>query len=285
MSREFELLVLYGGTNSGTVPHDRSMSSPAILLSVLRAELKRVGITYAVLAQRIGVSESSVKRMFSRHDMTLTRLAEICRAAGVGFDDLMRRAADAAPQTERLTQEQEESLIADPRLLLVAICCLGQWTLEQMVQTYEISEAQCVHCLAQLDRLRIIELRPLNRYRLRVARAFRWRPDGPVQNFFRTQVIDDYFAGRFDGSGEALLCVNGRLSVASAEDLVQRIGLLAESLARHHQDDQRLPSASRDGYTLVVGLRSWELAAFTRMRRDAVDAPRATVTPSRRRMD
>jgi len=245
------------------------MSSPAILLSVVRAEMKRAGLTYAALAQRIGVSESSVKRMFSRQDMTLSRLAEICRAAGIAFDDVLRGAADAAPHEDRLTQEQEESLVADPRLLLVAICCLGQWTLEQMIQTYELTEAECIRCLAQLDRLRVIELRPLNRYRLRVARAFRWRPDGPVQSFFRSQVIDDYFAGRFDGAGEALLCVHGRLSAASAEEVVQRIGQLADALARHHQEDQRLGPASRDGYTLVVGLRSWELAAFTRMRRPA----------------
>jgi hypothetical protein len=243
------------------------MSSPAILLSVVRTEMKRAGLTYAGLAQKIGVSESSVKRMFSRHDMTLSRLSEVCRAAGIPFDEVLRAAADSTPQEERLTLEQEESLIAEPRLLLVAICCLGQWSIEQMVQTYDLTEPECVRCLVQLDRLRVIELRPLNRYRLRVARAFRWLPDGPVQNFFRAQVIDDYFAGRFDGAGEALLCVHGRLSPSSAEDLVQRIGQLAESLARHHQDDQRLGPASRDGYTLVVGLRSWELAAFTKMRR------------------
>ena len=252
------------------------MSSPANVLSVVRAEMKRVGMTYAMLAQKIGVSESSVKRMFSRHDMTLSRLAEICRAAGIAFDEVLRGAADAAPQEDRLTLEQEESLVADPRLLMVAICCLGQWTLEQIVQTYEITEPECIGYLVRLDRLRLIELRPLNRYRLRVARAFRWLPDGPVQSFFRSQVIDDYFAGRFDGAGEALLCVHGRLSHASAEEVVQRIGQLADALARHHQDDQRLNATSRDGYTLVVGLRSWELAAFTRMRRGAAPAARAT---------
>ena len=90
-----------------------------------------------------------------------------------------------------------------------------------------------------------------------------------MQRFFRTEVVDDYFAGRFDGVGEVLLCVIGRISAASAEDLAQRIGQLADTLALHHQDDQRLQPARRDGYTLVVGLRSWELAAFTGMRRGA----------------
>lgn len=40
------------------------MSSPELVLDVLRAELRTASITYKDLAARIGVSESSVKRMF-----------------------------------------------------------------------------------------------------------------------------------------------------------------------------------------------------------------------------
>ena len=114
--------------------------------------------------------------------------------------------------------------------LMVAICCLGHWSLEQIVETYAISEAQCIAYLLKLDRLALIELRPLNRYRMRVSRAFRWLADGPVQQFFRSQVVDDYFAGRFDGLGETLLCVHGRLSEPSAQELVQKIQQLAAEL-------------------------------------------------------
>ena len=69
-------------------------------------------------------------------------------------------------------------MVADTRLLLVAICCLSQWTVEQMLAAYRLTEAEVVKHLAQLDRLGIIELRPLNRYKLRVSKTFRWRPRG-----------------------------------------------------------------------------------------------------------
>ena len=46
--------------------------------------------------------------------------------------------------------------------------------------------------LTQLDRLGIIELRPLNRYRLKVAKGFRWLPHGPVMAYFREHVAADY---------------------------------------------------------------------------------------------
>jgi DNA-binding Xre family transcriptional regulator len=56
------------------------MSSPDMLLDVLRAELRAAGITYKMLADRIAMSESSIKRMFGQKDMTLSRLADLGQA-------------------------------------------------------------------------------------------------------------------------------------------------------------------------------------------------------------
>jgi len=244
------------------------MSSPELVMGALRSALKAAGITYRELARRVGMSESSIKRVFSQGDLSLRRLAAFCQAAGLSMEDVLRDAAEAAPPADQLTLAQERSLMADPLLLLVAVCCLGHWSLEQVIETYRIDEPACVRALVQLDRLGLIELKALNRYRLRVSRAFRWQPDGPVQQFFREQVVHDYFAGRFDGPGETLHTVLGRLSMASAQELVQRVQQLAAEVARLHQEDQRLRPQDRDGYTLIVGLRPWEFAAFTAMRRE-----------------
>lgn len=243
------------------------MSSPDMLLDVLRAELRTAGITYKMLADRIAMSESSIKRMFGQKDMTLSRLAQICQAAGIALEDVFRRAADARPQADTLTPPQEHSLVANPHLLLAAICCLGHWSLEQIVDTYRLTQAECIGLLVELDRLGVIELKPLNRYTLRVSNAFRWLPDGPVQRYFRDNVVGDYFNGRFDGPGETLMCLPARLSPGSAGELVERIHQLAGELARMHRNDRRLAPEERDGFTLLLGFRSWEFSAFTALRR------------------
>ncbi len=243
------------------------MSSPEQVLQVLRAELRGAGITYKALAERIGMSESSVKRMFGQKDMALSRLAQICKATGIGMEDVLRGAADATPRTDRLTLAQETSLTASPYLLLVATCCLGHWTVEQMLETYRLSEPECIGLLAELDRLGLIELKPGNRYSLRVSNAFQWLPDGPVQRYVREHVVGDFFSGRFDGPGEALMCLPARLSRASAQELNVKIQQLASELARLHQNDRRLDASERDGFTVLLGLRSWEFAAFTALRR------------------
>ncbi|MFL6658508.1 MAG: helix-turn-helix domain-containing protein [Massilia sp.] len=243
------------------------MSSPEHVLTVLRAELRAASITYKALATRIGMSESSVKRMFGQKDMALSRLEQICKAAGIPMEDVLRRAADARAHADTLTAAQEKSLMANPLLLLVATCCLGHWTLDQIIETYTLSEPECIVLMVELDRLGVIELKAGNRYSLRVSNAFRWIADGPVQQYVREHVVGDYFGGRFDGPGETLMCLPARLSSGSARELVQKIQQLAGELARLHQNDRRLDADERDGFTLLLGFRSWEFAAFTALRR------------------
>ncbi|HYD80096.1 MAG TPA: helix-turn-helix transcriptional regulator [Paucimonas sp.] len=258
------------------------MGSPEQVFEILRAEMRAAGVTYRLLAQRIGMSESSVKRIFAQRDMTLSRLAQICKASGIALEDVLRKAADAAPRADTLTLAQERSLVADPKLLLVAICCLGHWSVEQILDTYDLTEAECIRKLTALDRLGLIELRPHNRYRLIVSNAFHWRPDGPVQRYFREFVVSDYFDGDFDAEGECLLCVPARLSLPSAQETVQKIRQLAADLARLHHEDRRLRPDERDGFTLLVGLRSWEFSAFTALRRNPAAPAAHQIGPRKR---
>ena len=226
-------------------------------------------MTYADLAHALGMAESSVKRMLaSQGDMPLSRIDAICRALKLDFAALARRVADAQPLVAGLSAEQEHAVVADKKLLLVAICVLSLWTAEQITEAYRVSEAECIGYLAQLDRLGIIELRPPgNRYRLKLAKTFRWRPHGPVMHYFREHALLDYFAGGFDGAGEGLQLVHGSIARAQAPLFVERLQRLANDFAQQHLADQRLPAAEREGFTLLLAMRDWEFAAFTQLRR------------------
>lgn len=243
------------------------MSTTADLVLALKKELKAAQMTYADLAAALGMAESSIKRMLAKGDMSLSRIDAICRALKLDFAELARRVADAQPLLKELTQEQERAVVADKKLLLCAICVLSQWTLEQITSYYRIGEAECIKYLAQLDRIGIIELRPLNRYRLKLAKTFRWRPHGPVMQYFREHVVLDYFAGGFDGQAESLLLVHGSVSRGIAPSFVERMQRLAQDFAQQHQADQKLPEIEREGYTLLLAMRRWEFAAFGQLRR------------------
>ena len=185
------------------------------------------------------------------------------------FADLARKVADQQPLLAQLTQEQERAVVADKRLLLCAICVLSQWTLEQITSAYRLTEAEAIRALAQLDRIGIIELRPLNRYRLKLAKTFRWRPHGAVMDYFREHALLDYFSGGFDGPGEGLLLVHGSISRSLAPSFRERMQRVAQDFAQQHLADQKLADKDLQGYTLLLGMRSWEFGAFAALRRTA----------------
>jgi DNA-binding Xre family transcriptional regulator len=243
------------------------MSTTADLVTALKKELKAAHMTYADLARSLSLAESSVKRMLARGDMPLSRIDAICRVLKLDFAELARRVADAQPLLKELTQDQEKAVVADKKLLLCAICVLSQWTLEQVTSYYRLGEAECIKYFAQLDRLGIIELRPLNRYRLKLAKTFRWRPHGAVMKYFREHVLLDYFAGGFDGEAEGLLLVHGSVSRGVAPAFFDRLQRVAQDFAQQHQADQKLPEKNREGYTLLLAMRRWEFSAFTALRR------------------
>lgn len=244
------------------------MSTTQDLVTALKAELKAAGITYADLARELGMAESSIKRVFAKADMPLSRIDEVLRVLKMDFADLARQVADAQPLRRELTHEQEAAVVADRKLLLVAICALSQWTFEQIVATYTLTEAECVKCLLQLDKLGFIELRPLNRYRLKVAKGFRWRPNGPAMQYFRKNVVDDYFSGGFDGEGEMLMLVHGQVGRSLAATFKERLQRVGQDFAQQHLADQKLAPEQKRPYTLVVGMRSWLFAAFRDLKRE-----------------
>src|SRR6185436_7542161 len=147
------------------------MARSAVLVDTLKRELRSRGITYAAVAGHLGLSEASVKRMFARKELTLSRLDRICELAAMEFTELARLIAPPEAVISQLSYEQEKELVENPKLMLVALCTLNHWSFEDIVAAYELAPAECVKLLARLDRLKFIELLPDNRIRLLVSNA------------------------------------------------------------------------------------------------------------------
>ncbi len=244
------------------------------LVEALKRTLKAKGLTYADLAEGLGLSEASVKRIFSRGDFTLQRLEEVCRIARIDFTELAVAAVEESQGMTQLTAEQEEEIVSDPTLLLVAWCAVNNWTFEQIVATYDLTQAECVRCLARLDRIRIIELLPGNRIRPLINRTFSWRPDGPIQRYFRSRIEAEYLGSKFDRSDELFLFLSGMLSNASITELIGELRRVARDFAQRHRADLALPLPQRFGTSLLIAMRPWELRAFRQLRReDAMPGP------------
>ncbi len=121
------------------------MNSSHQLILEIKRELKASGMTYVALAGKLVMAESSVKRMLAANtkgDVSLGKVDAICHALKIDFAELARRVADAQEWVTELTLEQERSVAGNQKLMLVAICVLSSWTLEQITTEYRISQAE-----------------------------------------------------------------------------------------------------------------------------------------------
>ena len=89
------------------------MSASAALIDTLKRELKAQGVTYAAVARALGMSEASVKRMFSRKDFTLKRLDQVLEFAGLELAELTRSLERRDRLLSRLTPQAEKAIVAD----------------------------------------------------------------------------------------------------------------------------------------------------------------------------
>jgi hypothetical protein len=248
------------------------MAQVGLLVVELKRHLKAQGITYASLSKQLGLSESSVKRQFARQSFSLRRLEQILNLVGLEIADLVAMMNERREFLTELTPEQEDALLADPKLLLMMYLLLNGWSLASITSTFTIDDAEAERLLIRLHRARIIELLPFNRVKLLTARNFTWRKDGPVQRFFVREVQREFLDSSFAGPGEQLRFVAGLLSPASLALLTQSIDRLAREFDEAVRRDAALPHAERSSCSAVFALRPWEFSMFKALRRQPAGA-------------
>ena len=241
----------------------------ARLIQTLKRSLRAQKVTYADVARHLGISLATVKRLFHRGDLTLSRLEQICDLAGLQFTELIEHMAAEEPLVSELTPEQERELIANPKLLLVCYLLINRWELAQITEHFQVAPDESKKLLRRLRDLNLIELLPFDRIKVLTARNFKWRANGPVQRYFLEQIQRDFFGARFDGIGEVLYLLAGLLSDNSRRRIERSLQRVAGEIDELSKADARLPRNEREPFGAVIALRSWEFSAFTALRRGA----------------
>jgi DNA-binding Xre family transcriptional regulator len=240
--------------------------SSGFVFEGLKMHLKARGMTYADVARALSISEATVKRIFAVKNCTVERLDSLCELVQVDLAELARGMPRESRLINRLTQEQEEELMSDPALLLVAVSALQQLRAEDIIETYKLTDAQCLQLLLRLERIGILELHEKNRIRLRISRTFSWIPDGPIMRYVRSQT-PDFFDHSFGGKGELMRLISVRVSADAQVALLRQIEQIAREYSEQHNADARLPLEQRQPVSVLLAVRSWEPALFKALRR------------------
>ena len=243
------------------------MSETVLVVATVKRLLKARGLTYRDVAQALDLSEPSVKRVFSSERFTVERLARVAELLGYTLAELMQEAAASAPALRTLDVAQEGRLVSDEKLLLVAVCALNHWSVDDVVAAYRLTRAEVLKRLLVLERMGMIVLLPGDRVRLRIARDFDWLPDGPIRRFFATWGLPGFLHGPFDAEGESMAFVHGMLTPSAQAEMVRELRRLRQRLAALHEESAAAPLAMRRGTAVLLAQREWEPDAFVRLRR------------------
>lgn len=243
------------------------MAQTQALISTLKKALKSQGLTYRDVARGMGLSEASIKRLFAEQTFSLQRLDQICQLLGMEITDLVKQMEASQQQLDQLTEEQEQELVSDIKLLLVAFLVINGWTFDDIIRAYKISETEAIRYLARLDRIKLIDLLANNRIRLRISPTFAWRRNGPIQQFFTSNLQDDFLQSRFDETDELFGFLSGMLTSACADQVRQRLQQLANEFRNLNREDRARPINTREGYSLFLAFRSWRPDVFEKLRK------------------
>lgn len=243
------------------------------LLAALKQLLKERGWRYADLAAAVGVSEPTIKRILSTGRMDLDRLERICEALEIDFFELARAASATRESRRLLTLRQEQALADAPRLMMVFhLLCQG-WRSEAIAADYAMAPAELLQLLARLDGVGLIELLPGDRVRLRAARDFSWRDDGPVRARYLGAASREFMQDAF-AAQEALLALEVReLGDASIAALRRKLERLVVEFREAADADVSLPRERRRSVGMLAAMRPWVFSIADSLR--AADAPAA----------
>lgn len=248
------------------------MSQIPAVCDILKRLLRERRLTYRELAGRLAMSEANVKRMFSQRTMSLERLEAICATLELSLAELFAIVDSDERSITQLTPEQEQALASDTRLCLVAVCVRDGWSFGDIVGQYTISEHECIRLLARLDKLKLIELQPGNRFKVLISRNVRWSQDGPLARFIANDVIGNFLQGGFGGAESFRFYLRASLSKTSIRHLQKRLEQLTREAEELNAGDARLPLSERLHVGILLAMRPWELTAFQALRRQPQDA-------------
>jgi len=224
-------------------------------------------MTYKTLATHLEMSEANVKRMFSLKQFSLTRLEDICNVLEIALSDLFIMIEKQKDKLVQLTPEQEQELVDNIKLFLVAACVRDGWSFHEIIQSYQIDQFECTQLMARLDRLKMIQLLPDNRYKMLVDPDFHWIPNGPLEKFMETNGIPKFMASSFTEDNSFRFYIRGTYSQSSISIIERKLNQLKKEIALLNQEDATLPLTHRQHIGLVLAMRPWELAQFDTLRR------------------
>jgi transcriptional regulator with XRE-family HTH domain len=251
------------------------MNETQHMLDTLKRCLRARGVSYRTLGRQLGLSESSVKRLFSEETFSLARLERVCRAIDMSIADLVKMSSGASAATgasppSTLTLEQERILARNSSLLACFYLLLNGRSVSDVAERLGMSPRATRNTLSQLASAGLLETGKGNKVVMHARLPIAWRADGPVRNLYERQVRAEFLKSEFAARNEALNFHSAELSHASVRILLRKMDKLAADFADLSALDVALPSKDKISVAMLLAARPWVFSMFSAYRARSV---------------
>lgn len=240
------------------------MSTGIILVDRVKQHLKNKGITYAQLALKLEVSESTLKRWFSSKNFSLSQLDQICKHTGLTFEDLARNNIGNNAQ-KYFTAEQESLFAKEEKLLVIFYLVASGKNIDDIKDNYEFSGSEIESAFLKMEKLALIELYPGNKVFPKMGLSTMWIPKGRLsQKYFRL-IREEFMNSYFNTKNEDQHFLSGRLTNESIKIIQKKIDKLSLEIQELYQLDANDKNAQN--ISMFFGFRPFSFSILEKFKR------------------
>ncbi len=235
-----------------------------VLIESLKALVRAKGWTYKRLAQKMKLSEPTVKRIFQGIPCNIDKITKICDLLGVSFTDLIQLSSDKGPEKFYLTRDQDDFFAEnlDYYAFFYVLYYQTEGSLKELQKKWGISEDDSFRYLRKLEKMGLLELLPGNEYKFKVSGQLNVIDDGAVIN---TDFVADEFVAFTRKVAdhrlqkEYLFRLAGlQLSHSTYNQFIAEIKVLTEKyFDKGAREEVFTPPKDRSLYGLCISLGPW----------------------------
>ncbi len=150
--------------------------------------------------------------------------------------------------------------VVDARLLGMFYLAFNDQTIDAILETYDLTRADCVRLLSRLDKLGLIERGASDAIRLTVAKSLRLRSDGSIRQAHGRVAVGDFLQADFASKGGYFLFEFREASHASVAHLERKLMRIAQEFHELAKLDGYLPAAQHQTIGIALGIRPWVIS-------------------------
>lgn len=211
------------------------------VIEAIKKVLKAKKITYKVLADEMGMSESGVKKLFTAKDISLGRLSQISSIVGLTLGSMFQLIEEQEIKNIKFTDRQEMALYNDTKLFRVFwFLVVEDKNIDEIKKIEKLNKDQMDRFLNKLDSLDLVRLGKRNRILSVHKGLLRWSSDGPllkkINQEWSDALLKKVLISSKNDSIHRLSYL--KLTTKSQEELYRRINELISEFARLSQKEK-----------------------------------------------